>query len=190
MYSRKLFLLSAVLRSSLAINPPSDSILLYLRPSNVSISAPHESNQTLRGWPEVLPWILQIDKDLSLEFTAYGSDLDHSLDDEVREALDWMITDISTEGNPTEFLSRSIYRYDWTYMTIYTQSVRPPIPRAYVLKLLGAVKGVYFSYNWGARPFYADVRLHDRRIKNIFRLEINFYLIPLLRVSYQKDQML
>ena len=189
MYSITVFLLSAVLSSSLAIIPPPNSILLRQRPFHISVPAPHESNQTFTGWPEVLPWILQIDSELSLEFTAYGRDLDRSLDDEVREALDWMIADISTEGNPAEFLSRSVYRYDWTYMTIYSQPVRPPIQRAYVLKILNAVKGIYFTYNWGARPFYAVVRLNDRRMESILRLEINFYLIPLLRLSNQKGQM-
>lgn len=103
MYSNKLVLVLAVLKSSLALIPPSDSILLHPRPTNVFIPAPHESHHTLNGWLEKLPWILRIEGDLSLEFTAYGENLDRSLDDEVREALDWMIMDISTEGSPTEF---------------------------------------------------------------------------------------
>lgn len=177
MYFKKFILVFAVLRSGLALTIPTDSTLLHPRPSNVSIPGLHESNHTLRGWPEELPWILRIDRDLSLEFTAYGEDLDRSLDDEVREALEWMLADISTEGNPMGILGRSTYRYDWTYMRVYSRFIRPPIPRAYMLKILIAVKGVYFTYNWGARPFYAKIRLQDRRLESIDLLEINFWVI-------------
>ena len=86
--------------------------------------------------------------------------------DEIREAIDFIVLEIGTEDDQSAFISRKTYEYRWTWIRFFstdsTGTQFLPVSRADAKRIVEAVRGLFFVYEWGPRKFLAEIRVNGQ----------------------------
>lgn len=126
------------------------------------------TGKTLNAWPDI-PFKLVIADDLYLDIYEYGEYIAPDRQSEFGEALNWIISEIDDEGDdPADFIRKLYYRFVWVtvwFHNIDWRSGKPAeISRANAAKILKAIDGVVFAYNYGARELSASIFVTNVRV--------------------------
>ena len=170
MYCKKFLSLLPCISTVFSVTLPQD-LPIFQQSSNFSSNTLPVynlgSNTTLHAWPPV-PWILRVSSDVSLDVRLCSDPihLKPGDSDEIREAIDFIVLEIGTEGDQSAFISRRTYQYLWTWIRFFstestgTQAMR--VSRADATRILEAVRGLFFVYEWGLRRFLAQIRVNGQ----------------------------
>ncbi|KAL8739491.1 MAG: hypothetical protein Q9184_008597 [Pyrenodesmia sp. 2 TL-2023] len=88
---------------------------------------------------------------------------------EIQEAFEWIVFEIEHEGgDPEGYVSTPYYRYDWISVLMFglPVSMHPvvPVSRMDTIRVVNAIKGLFFTYNYGPRVLGAEIRIR-REVK-------------------------
>ena len=101
----------------------------------------------------------------SLQFYEYGRDIDPSLAEAVREALEWVKVELEDEGAENEFTNKEAYWHGFVNMTIGRPSPgveKAKVMRSTMIDVVESIEVLYFEpSNWGPREFAAHLEERD-----------------------------
>ncbi|KAI4183470.1 MAG: hypothetical protein LQ346_006326 [Caloplaca aetnensis] len=139
-----------------------------------SISPLHAPTHTLNGWPDRVPWTLRITPDLELDILGQGAKIAPTPKNikDIREAFDWIAFQIDQEGdNPEGYITHTSYSYHPVQLVMDTgptvKSSPVPVSRRDMAKVVNAIKGIFFTYNYGPRVLFGEVRVRKELKANI-----------------------
>lgn len=111
-----------------------------------------------------------------IEVIAYNRFVVPALANDVKEALDWIISEIEGEGDPDDNIHERVYRYDWVELIVdpialaYLKVFLAPISIADLARVLKAIRGFMFVYNYGPREIGAEIYVEGVHVADMILL--------------------